>query len=258
MDAPQNDNGGKETQLLPNWAASLMNSSYFDYGSEANGDCPTEADGHATPSSLSESEDDDMSDFSSLRTIDSVSSNDIPNGGDCCVVNIDTPAFNPGQHEQEREKEEELRLSALKSYEILNSLNHCNVQTSLDRITSLTSRILRVPIACITLVDSDQIYFISKKGLNSRVSSMESWKCIQQIPRLNGFCSYTIQCKDDFFVVPDAMTDQRFAHRSTLTLDFPQARFYAGTPLKCPETGCNLGTYIVRNGFESSWLRAEA
>jgi GAF domain-containing protein len=122
---------------------------------------------------------------------------------------------------------EELRMAAVARYEILDS----PPDGAFDRITSLAARIFGVPIATITVVDHDRIWFKSKHGIDA-----------EQIDRDPGLCASAIIDYEPW-VVNDASKDPR-------TLENPLVRgelglrFYAGAPLTTAE-GYNLGTLNI-------------
>jgi len=91
------------------------------------------------------------------------------------------------------EKTEIKRLENLYKYEILNT----PLDGDFDEITSLAAKIFNVPIAIITLVDTDKIWFKSSFGLE-----------VEEIPRENGLCSSAIM-SDDIYIVEDARADPR-------------------------------------------------
>jgi GAF domain-containing protein len=119
------------------------------------------------------------------------------------------------------------RLDALKSYQILDT----DAEQIFDDITTLASRICKVPVAMISLVDESRQWFKAKLGISQ-----------QQTPRDVAFCAHTI-LKDQPLFVSDALTDSRFAD-SVLVTGEPHIRFYAGFPLVTPE-GCALGALCV-------------
>ena len=55
------------------------------------------------------------------------------------------------------------RIKALKRYEIMDT----PLDGTFDKLTTLASRVFNVPIALVTLVDSDRIWFNSRHGLDS-------------------------------------------------------------------------------------------
>ena len=81
-----------------------------------------------------------------------------------------------------------------------------------------------------TLVDSERQWFKSAPGLE-----------IRETPRDLSFCSYTIH-HDTMFVVPDALTDPRFADNPMVSGE-PRLRFYAGRPVRID--GRRVGTLCV-------------
>ena len=135
-------------------------------------------------------------------------------------------------------KNEELRMAAVGRYEILDT----PPDGAFDRITGLAARIFKVPIATITVVDQDRIWFKSKYGIDAT-----------EIGRDPGLCASAIIGSKPW-VVNDATTDPR-------TLENPLVRgelglrFYAGAPLRTAD-GYNLGTLNIIDR-EPRRLRAE-
>lgn len=119
------------------------------------------------------------------------------------------------------------RLDALDNYQVLDT----PPDAALDRITHLARRILKAPIALVSLVDKERQWFKSRQGLDA-----------EETPRDAGFCAHAI-CEDDVMVVPDASRDRRFADNPLVT-EGPKVRFYAGAPLQDGE-GHTLGTLCV-------------
>ena len=120
------------------------------------------------------------------------------------------------------------RLRALHRLEILDTPS----EEGFDLFTRLASNIARAPIACVTMVDSDRLWFKSVRGLD-----------VAEVPRHQGFCAHAILEPDQPLVIPDAAADPRFAENA-LVLDGPGLRFYAGVPIRAPG-GEALGTLCV-------------
>ncbi len=88
---------------------------------------------------------------------------------------------------------EQERIKSLKKYDILDT----PPDGSFDRITKLAAKLLDVPIAIVTLVDTDRIWFKSRYGLD-----------VEQIERNPGLCASAI-LSDDLYEVYDALNDPR-------------------------------------------------
>ena len=138
---------------------------------------------------------------------------------------------------------EKQRIENLYKYKILDT----PPDGYFDDITSLATKIFNVPIAIITLVDIDRIWFKSSFGIDA-----------EQIPRDPGLCSSAIM-SDDVYVVENASIDPRTLS-NPLVSGVMGLKFYAAAPLKS-EDGYNLGTLCIidknpRNldGKESSML----
>lgn len=122
---------------------------------------------------------------------------------------------------------ESARLDALRRACILDT----PPEGDYDDLTRLAAFVCDAPIALITLVDENRQWFKSRVGVN-----------LTETPRSVSFCAHAI-CGDQFFVVPDAREDARFASNPLVTGD-PHIRFYAGMPIADP-SGLNLGTLCV-------------
>ncbi len=113
--------------------------------------------------------------------------------------------------------DEAVRVQALAAMRILDT----PPEDRFDRITRMVRRILDVPIALVTLVDHERLWFKSAQGVAS-----------PEIDREGSFCSYVVLAADTL-VVPDARADPRFCTNPLVVAD-PMVRFYAGHPLAGP------------------------
>lgn len=119
------------------------------------------------------------------------------------------------------------RLRALRRYEILDT----PPDGAFDRITSIAAKLLKVPIAIVSLVDSDRIWFKSHYGLK-----------VRQIDRTPGLCASAILSKE-VYTITDASKDVR-SLTNPLVVGELGLRFYAAAPLQTHD-GYKLGTLCV-------------
>jgi sigma-B regulation protein RsbU (phosphoserine phosphatase) len=120
---------------------------------------------------------------------------------------------------------EELRIEAVRRYEILDT----PPDGTFDRITALAARILDVPIAIVSVVDTDRIWFKSHHGLPD----------VEEVGRDPGLCASAI-LQSEPWIVADASIDPRTLANPLVSGELG-LRFYAGVPLTTPD-GFNLGT----------------
>lgn len=110
------------------------------------------------------------------------------------------------------------RLKSLRRYDILDT----PPEDRFDRVTRLAARWLDVPIALVTLLDTNRQWVKSCFGLN-----------ITETDREIAFCTHNVH-DDEIMIVADATQDPRFAKNPLVTGE-PGIRFYAGAPLVTPE-----------------------
>ena len=123
---------------------------------------------------------------------------------------------------------EEERLEALASYNILDSLP----EPEYDNLTRIASTICGKPIALISLVDRERQWFKSRVGTD-----------FIQTERELSYCAHAIHHEHELMVVPDMRQDERFSDHPFTTGE-PFVVFYAGAPIVTP-TGLPLGTLCV-------------
>jgi sigma-B regulation protein RsbU (phosphoserine phosphatase) len=123
--------------------------------------------------------------------------------------------------------DETARLAAIRRYQVLDT----PPDGAFDRITALAARLFDVPIAIVSIVDADRIWFKSHHGLD-----------VEQIDREPGLCASAV-LQDGPWLVNDASTDPRTL-ANPLVAGEMGLRFYAGVPLTTND-GFNLGTLCV-------------
>lgn len=123
--------------------------------------------------------------------------------------------------------DEAARLEAVHRYQILDTPQ----DGAFDRITSLASRLFSVPIAIVSVVDQDRIWFKSHHGLD-----------VDEVDREPGLCASAI-LQNEPWIIEDARLDSR-ALSNPLVLGELGLQFYAGIPLHTRD-GYNLGTLCI-------------
>jgi formate hydrogenlyase transcriptional activator len=118
------------------------------------------------------------------------------------------------------------RLNALRRYQILDT----PPEPAFDRIAEMAANLFHVPMAGVSLVDEDRVWFKSRLGIEASETARDA-----------GLCS-TAMLSQGVFHLRDAAHDER-ATAHSLVHDLG-IRFYAGAPLRT-EQGLNLGTVWV-------------
>ena len=120
------------------------------------------------------------------------------------------------------------RLAAVRRYEILDA----PTDGQFDTIAAAAAAVCGTPIATVSIVDADRVWFAATKGLDG----------VTQVGTEPGLCASAF-CADGPYVVNDAVADPR-------TLDHPLVRgelglrFYAAAPIRTSD-GYRLGTVNV-------------
>ncbi len=118
----------------------------------------------------------------------------------------------------------------------LNALRECGVldtqaERVFDDLTSLAARLCDVPIALVSLIDSERQWFKSTFGVN-----------VKEMPRDSAICAHAILCAEPL-VIPNAINDHRTCD-NPLVVGEMHLRFYAGIPL-LTDDGFVLGTLCI-------------
>jgi PAS domain S-box-containing protein len=124
---------------------------------------------------------------------------------------------------------EQARLHALRDQHVLDTAP----EARFDRITAMAAAHFQVPIALVSLIDTDRQWFKSCIGLD-----------VSETPRELAFCDHAIRMDEgSVFLVKDASVHPLFEHNPLVT-GAPHIRFYAGAVLTTAQ-GFNLGTLCV-------------
>ncbi len=119
------------------------------------------------------------------------------------------------------------RLAAVRRYDVLDT----PPDGAFERITALAAKHFDVPIAIVSIVDSDRIWFKAHHGVD-----------VPEIGRDPGLCASAI-LGDRAWVVENAAADPRTLTNPLVAGELG-LRFYAGAPLTTHD-GHNLGTLCV-------------
>lgn len=119
------------------------------------------------------------------------------------------------------------RLDAVRRYDVLDT----PPDGAFDRITALAARLLDAPIALVTIVDEDRIWFKSRFGVDTAETGRDPGLCASAV--LHGRP----------WVVTDALSDPRTLANPLVAGSFG-LRFYVGVPLTTSD-GHHLGTLCV-------------
>jgi len=118
------------------------------------------------------------------------------------------------------------RLNALRRYQILDT----PPEPAFDRIAEMAATLFQVPMAIVSLVDEDRVWFKSRLGIGP-----------DHAARAAGLCSSAILSPGVFYLRDAAHDERAVGHPLVLALGI---RFYAAAPL-CTHDGLNLGTVCV-------------
>lgn len=120
------------------------------------------------------------------------------------------------------------RLAAVHALQLLDT----PPEPDFDALTRLAAHALGTPMAVLSLLDSERLWFKSRIGLDT-----------PELDRRIAFCVHAIARPDALMVVPDLAADTRFTDHP-LVAQAPHLRFYASAPL-VDAAGLALGTLAV-------------
>ncbi|MBA3449056.1 MAG: GAF domain-containing protein [Pseudaminobacter sp.] len=112
-------------------------------------------------------------------------------------------------------EQDESRLAVLRGLDTLDT----PADADFDRLTSLAATLMQAPIALISLVDKDRLWFKSRYGVEDH-----------EIEARFSFCGAAVAAGDEVLVVEDARADPRFSD-GVLVAGSSGIRFYAGAPI---------------------------
>ena len=122
---------------------------------------------------------------------------------------------------------EQQRLAAIERL----AVTYTPAEECFDRITRLAARVFETPIATLSVVGEQRVWFKSRVGT-----------VISELPRIDTFSNWVMD-HDGALVIPDALADSRFAC-CEMVVNAPYARFYAGIAIRSPN-GAKIGSWSV-------------
>ena len=131
----------------------------------------------------------------------------------------------------------------------LNGLNLLDTPTEadFDQVTERLTKLFKVPIALLTLIDKDRQWFKSQTGLPTDLAEA---RCTSRDVSL---CGHVI-ANDEVLIVRDLARDPRFANNPFVKER--GLRFYAGVPLRGPN-GFPIGTLSILDTKPREMTRQE-
>jgi sigma-B regulation protein RsbU (phosphoserine phosphatase) len=138
---------------------------------------------------------------------------------------------------------DEDRLAAVEATELLDATR----DEAFDRLTRLATRVLRAPVALVSLVTDERQYFASSVGLP------EPWGSEQETPLSHSLCQHVVLTG-----LPLLVEDAResIVLQDNLAIRDLGVVAYAGMPLRTSD-GHVLGSFCVIDHHPRSWTAAE-
>ena len=112
-----------------------------------------------------------------------------------------------------------------------SDLFYTPIEERFERITRLARKALNMPVAAVTLINSEKQWFKSICGWNKN-----------ELPREHSLCSLTLQIGQTV-VIENTLEDPR-TQKHPLVISSPNFRFYAGQPLHDPDNAI-MGTFCL-------------
>jgi signal transduction histidine kinase len=131
------------------------------------------------------------------------------------------------------------RLAALRETALLDS----PAEGAFDRLTRLAARLLRAPIALVSLVDVDRQFFKSCVGLPTAVAAA------RETPLSHSFCQHAVERAQPLIIEDARVSPLVFENLALRDLDVVA---YAGIPLRTAE-GFVLGSFCVIDHVPRRW-----
>ncbi|MGJ3239133.1 MAG: ATP-binding protein [Anaerolineae bacterium] len=138
---------------------------------------------------------------------------------------------------------DEQRLNALRAYCLLDT----PADPAFDRMTRLASRILNVPVALVSLVDTDRQFFKSQIGLTPPLSET------RELPLSHSFCQHVVATTAPL-IIEDAR-QHPLVYDNLAIIDY-NVIAYAGIPLMS-SSGHVLGSFCVIDYQPRRWTPEE-
>ncbi len=135
------------------------------------------------------------------------------------------------------------RLARLRATGLLDS----ETEEAFDRLTRSAARLLRAPVALVSLVDADRQFFKSAHGLP------EPWASRRQTPLSHSFCKHVVASGEPL-VIEDAREHPLV--RDNPAIEQLGVIAYAGVPITS-SSGHGLGSFCVIDGRPRVWSADE-
>ena len=120
-------------------------------------------------------------------------------------------------------------------------------ELAFDRLTALAAKVLKAPVALVSLVDRNRQFFKSQCGL------AEPWASLRETPLSHSFCQHVVVI-DEPLVIRDAR-EHPLVYNNLAIRDIGVIA-YAGVPIRNAKNGA-YGAFCVIDGQPRDWTRDE-